>query len=476
MAITLLGVASTPADNGTNTTATTAVTPVGSMLAGDLVILFGLTRDSAGVSFAISATGGQTWDSGSPATTWSATNISGKAFFCRYDGTWAANPSIAVTGGTSPYSVVMLVFRPTLASNTWSRQGFGGSNAKAGGAGQVMPVNPGTGSIVSLAFMAAPAANTYSNLTGLGGWAVAGSAQYRNTSGSDQAITFAYSINNTAGDDPTIDQALGPTAGFSSFLIFNEIAAPITGDLSQSIGEITAAATGTLAISGSLASSIGEITTTSAGKLALSASLASSIGEIALGSAGTLAIKGSLSQSIGEIALAAAGTVASATPSGTLSQSIGEITLAATGALRIAGTLTASIGTIGLTATGKLAIAGVLSKSIGEITLSAAGELAIAGVLSKSIGEIALVSAGSLRITGALIASIGQITLAATGTTPAPSRFYNQAIAEIIQVLSAAGIEDRSSIARVTGASFAQVQRDSGSVTIAPADSSVRIE
>jgi hypothetical protein len=62
MAITYYGSASRPADNGTNTSNPTAVTPPGGMLAGDLVLMIAQRRASSG-TLAISNAGGQSWTS-----------------------------------------------------------------------------------------------------------------------------------------------------------------------------------------------------------------------------------------------------------------------------------------------------------------------------------------------------------------------------------------------------------------------------
>lgn len=209
-----------------------------------------------------------------------------------------------------------------------------------------------------------------------------------------------------------------------------------------------------------------------------SAVLDANIGTITLGATGALAIAGSLSQSIGDITLVAAGTIVSATPSGTLSQSIGEITLASAATLRIAGTLTASIGTVTLGATGKLAIAGSLSKSIGEVTLVTTGKLAIAGALSRSIGEVTLASAASLKISGALSASIGEVILSAIGTLSTGavfSRFYNRAIATLEEGRSNVGLVAVQSLATGRSESNATVTRDNGSAFIAPTEGNVTI-
>ena len=122
MSITYFGSASTPADNGTNTANPTAVTPPGSMLAGDLVLMIGESRASS-ATLAISSAGGQSWTSG---TQLNQTNCRIMLFWCRFNGTWSANPSVSF-GNTNQHIVVMHVFRPSNANSVWAsrcRTGF----------------------------------------------------------------------------------------------------------------------------------------------------------------------------------------------------------------------------------------------------------------------------------------------------------------------------------------------------------------
>jgi hypothetical protein len=104
-AITYVGSASNPTpDSATATLLTTpvAVTPP-TMQKGDLVVMIAQVRDTT-TTMAISATGGQTWTS---ETQRNATAIRMRIFWCTFNGTWSANPSVAM--GATNNTVVMHV-------------------------------------------------------------------------------------------------------------------------------------------------------------------------------------------------------------------------------------------------------------------------------------------------------------------------------------------------------------------------------
>ncbi len=216
--------ASNPADNGTLSGTTITCTPPASMQAGDLVILIGQIRSSSS-DITMSADGGQNWQRVD--LTIAATNISARVYWCRYNGAWDADPSmafLAVTGNT----VVMHVFRPSTSTNTWALDQAGATAAYA------LPTNPfdvtraGQTTVndkaVTMVFFFSPDDNTWTEQTG--GYTAAGSAQYRNLSGSDQSMVGAYSISATAGTatgDATWRQATnGGDAGAHAVITWYE--------------------------------------------------------------------------------------------------------------------------------------------------------------------------------------------------------------------------------------------------------------
>jgi hypothetical protein len=213
MAITYFGSASTPADNGTNTANPTVVTPPGSMQAGDLVLMIAQARASSG-TLAISQAGGQTWTS---QTQQNQTLCRIRLFWCRFNGTWSANPSVSM-GSALCNIVVMHVFRPSNTSNAWAVDvAQVSSNFSAPGSPYTVTIpeiTTNTDGTLVFAAWASTDDNTWDSLTG--GWSTPGSAQYRNTSGSAASQTHAYKVMATAGDsgDVSKNQAtLGGDAG-----------------------------------------------------------------------------------------------------------------------------------------------------------------------------------------------------------------------------------------------------------------------
>jgi hypothetical protein len=227
--ITYIGEANTPADNGNSNTTPQAVTPPGSMQAGDLVLLFAHNRN-AGTGYTISNTGGQVWNTLQPVISNATAAISSKLFWCKYNGTWAANPSVAFSA-SSGNTVVMFVFRPTKPSLRWSIE------EDRATANFTAPTTPFTVSItgrntrvpssVTIAAWFSNDNNDWVSLAGAG-WNVLGEAQYRNSNGTGNSSSYAYQIRSTVGATNNVSKNIGTTVGSdpgSTFIItFYEMA------------------------------------------------------------------------------------------------------------------------------------------------------------------------------------------------------------------------------------------------------------
>ena len=224
MRIDYYGSASTPADNGTNTANPTAVTPPGGMQAGDLVLMMAQARANSG-TIAISQAGGQSWTS---ETQQNQTLCRIRLFWCRFNGTWSANPSVSM-GTTNCNTVVMHVFRPSNTSSVWQADVAQVSNNFASPPAPNSTVTiPGITTITDGALIFATWAtaddNTWGSLTG--GWSTPGSAQYRNTSGSDQSQTHAYRVMTTAGASGNVSKnqaTLGGDEGAYLIIAFKAV-------------------------------------------------------------------------------------------------------------------------------------------------------------------------------------------------------------------------------------------------------------
>ena len=221
--MTYFGSASTPADTGSNNANPTAVTPPGGMQAGDLVLLIGQARANAG-ALTISAPGGQSWTS---ETQQNQANCRLRLFWCRFNGTWSANPSVSM-GSAANNTVVMHVFRPSNPSSVWAVDVAQVSNNFAA------PPVPRTVTISGIttitdgalvfAAWASSDDNTWGSLTG--GWYIPGSAQYRNMSGADASQTHAYKVMAIAGASGNVSKnqaTLGGDAGARLIIAFKVV-------------------------------------------------------------------------------------------------------------------------------------------------------------------------------------------------------------------------------------------------------------
>lgn len=223
--ITYIGSKSNPVDGPTAalTGSSVAITPVAGIQTGDLVILVSTVRNTSAV-MDILVTGGQEWFKEAQI---SNTNIGSRIFWCRFNGTWAANPSVSFASTTAT-TVVMHVFRPTKSSNFWAKE-----EARTE-LDFVAPSTPFTVTIngrttrnqssVTIASWHTPDDNTWGGLSGTG-WVVLGSAQYRNTNGTDNSCSFAYTIKTSSGATNNVSKnqaTLGGDAGTTQIITFFE--------------------------------------------------------------------------------------------------------------------------------------------------------------------------------------------------------------------------------------------------------------
>ena len=222
VAPTYFASSSLPADNGSDSTAQLTVTPPASMTAGDLVVVVCQQRATSGGGWVNGVTGGQTWNA--LATFESGFFPECRIFWCTFNGTWGASPRFDYSGSLCS-TVVMHVFRPDNTSRAWA------IDTDQASAAYTAPSTPFTvsraglttvsESTVTLAVWTSIDDNTWNTLTGTG-WVTTGTAQYRNTAGSDQSCTFAHYLAAAAGEvvpTATKNQAtLGGDAGMTAIV------------------------------------------------------------------------------------------------------------------------------------------------------------------------------------------------------------------------------------------------------------------
>jgi hypothetical protein len=233
------GFAATPADGAaaTGTADPTAITLPAGMTTADLVVMVGHQR-ATGATLAVSAAGGQSWTALTAAGT---TNVTFRPFWAQFDGTWDTNPSVDFSA-TTCNSVQGLVFRGP-AGCTWSENVAISTSTDATDpftiTGQTTTGNNGT---VTLAGWASADDNTYGAATGTG-WATPGTAQYRNTSGSDQASSYAYKVQAIAGATGNVEKSQTANGADTAATFIITFAAALATPAAALTGTITAGVT-----------------------------------------------------------------------------------------------------------------------------------------------------------------------------------------------------------------------------------------
>lgn len=248
---TFFGVSSAPADGGTQAgNVTASIVPPASMQAGDLVIVYTHYRNTTG-TFSFGNNGGQSWNSGT------STSGSNQIYFiswCTFNGTWSANPSISISGGSSsiPLSAIMYVFRPAGVNSRWIVNVAQTNNTASGtNPNSINSVTTTLPNTVTMAFWGSAAANTWGTLTGTDWSKTDIPNQNRNTTGSGQSHTAAYKIMSAAGSTGSVSQTQSATTtALKTIMSWHELsnddcanAIPVTVNMGTACTVTTAATT-----------------------------------------------------------------------------------------------------------------------------------------------------------------------------------------------------------------------------------------
>lgn len=223
--ITYFGSASNPADNGSLTsTSPVDVTPPGSMVAGQFVVMIGSAR-SGSTSIDISVTGGQTWTA---MTVVDAASNRFKIFYCEFNGTWDANPSVAFSVAAT-VTVVMHVFASSKATPYWQFD----ANGTDGASSTIAALTTVKVSTVAVAVWQVIQNTTFGSSSDTG-WNTLGGAQYRNLGGSDTTLAFGYKLIASPQSSGSVTRTSGSVVGLLTDIVSftDNGAAPITlGDM-----------------------------------------------------------------------------------------------------------------------------------------------------------------------------------------------------------------------------------------------------
>jgi len=354
---------------------------------GDLIVAQVFVRANT-APWLVGVTGGQDWNK---TVVHVGANHSYATFFCRFNGTWAADPSFLNTSTEGTVGFIH-VFRPTDPNARWGLEQYAlGSGAGTGFT--ITGVTPRSQNTVSLATVVSIDDNEYV-LTTPGRWSWPGIKQQRTTGGADGAISTVYLTQAapSATGNVTLTQAtLGADAGLTMVQVFAESVDPGIGALvgrgrgprntdprglrKPTLGyeNPVASADVTLALSGA------EVTV-SAGTLTDTVDVGLT-GQSVTADAGTLTAAVVYTAALtGQAVTASAGTVLAATSRALTGQPVTASagTVLAANTAPLTGTaVTASAGTI-LASLSVPLIGQVVSVESGTITFEAANDVIVA--------------------------------------------------------------------------------------------------
>ncbi len=179
-----------------------AVTPPATLQAGDLYVIVAAYRGN--VTLSMAGTGGQTWNAESISQ---ANGVTARVFWTRFNGTWAGTPSVTNTTGTEALSVYNFAFamsagmHPEIDVPVFSA-------GHSGGAVTVPSFATNTAGTLALAGWLSNENNSWSAPTT--GWSVpGGQQQWRNTTGEDTSLAFAYRVFTAAGPTGSVVRSEG---------------------------------------------------------------------------------------------------------------------------------------------------------------------------------------------------------------------------------------------------------------------------
>ncbi len=219
------GYVSNPADNADSGAVTSiAVTPPASMEAGDLVYMLASVRESRTLSILID--GSQAWDA-----TANRANaaVSTRGFWCVFNGTWTADPSVQQSGAAERMGVTMLVFRPSGPGGTWVIDVAASDSTFAAPSSPFDVTIPGITTTVDNAVVLGGWISVDDNTWALqtGGWLNPGGVtQIRNSGGSQFSISQGYLVKAVAGATGNVTNrqvANGGDVGHIRILAFHEV-------------------------------------------------------------------------------------------------------------------------------------------------------------------------------------------------------------------------------------------------------------
>ncbi len=240
-AITYVGTAQMPASENGNSAATNAAITPPSMSTGDFVLVY-VSAKTTGITITNSTTGGQTWTAG---TDTEGSSMSFRSFYCFYNGTWSADPAWSWTNSV-PYNIWMLVYRNVSSGSPIdAAESIAAFAAPTGSFDVTIAANTittSTDGAYVVAMWTTSDNNTWALQTP---WTNPDSIAYwRNSGGTDQSMSVAYTEQGTAGGNGAVTNrqtGVGGDAGIRSIIALKPAAITTVGNDSSEPSSVTIA-------------------------------------------------------------------------------------------------------------------------------------------------------------------------------------------------------------------------------------------
>ncbi|XVJ66553.1 MAG: T9SS type A sorting domain-containing protein [Lacibacter sp.] len=212
---TFFGVSSSVIDNflGGQAGPTVTVVPPALMQSGDLVVVYVHYSGTIG-TITTGNTGGQSWNIGATAT--NGTNNRMAILWCRFNGTWSANPTFFTIGsGTNAMTALMYVYRPNSPSSQWGVHINETTTVNTGGAQSTAAFSTTLPRTVSMGFFGNASISTWGAVSGAG-WVKPVfptlATQLRNTATGTLSHSAAYNIQTAPASITSMSQTQSGTA------------------------------------------------------------------------------------------------------------------------------------------------------------------------------------------------------------------------------------------------------------------------
>lgn len=342
------------------------------------------------------------------------------------DGTETGNVTVTITGGNS--AVGRMARYEKDPTKNWDVAAVGAAvNAATASWSAALPSNPGidagdfivayTG-INSDAYTASAHAITAAGVsawgtvtqrndfgTGFGNDCRFTQSEHPVTTGTATGVpTYSMTESGTAGNAP---------AGCVLLVRLREVAGSITANLSSTLGDLTASATGALPGHGAATPTLAALTLGGSAALAIVGAGAPALSDVALSATGVRTpISAVATPTLADLTASGSAVVALAA---TAAPTLAPVVSAAAATLPIAAVAAPTLADLSSAATARIAVVGTASPALAGATAAATAALAVKAAAALQLADATSTSAGALPIVGAATEALQALTCSASG-------------------------------------------------------------